>query len=79
MKRQPYFGWKDCKLHLFHAKHATPKQREALAPYEGIKITGTDGGSKALEAIQVARRIGITIARQSFYQGRPAAVEHNHV
>lgn len=65
MKRRPYMGWKDCKLHLFHAKHATPAQREALAPFEGIKITGTNGGSAALEALRLARRIGITVARQS--------------
>ncbi len=60
MKRRPYFGWRDCKLHLFHAKHATPEQREALAPYEGEAINVPGGGTLALEAITIARRLGLT-------------------
>ena len=64
MKRQPYFGWRDCKLHLFHAKHATPKQREALAPFEGVDTTEPGGGTKALDAIQIARNMGIALTKR---------------
>jgi len=59
MNKQPYMGWKDCKLHLFHAKQATPAQREALAPFEGVNITEPGGGTKALEACIVADCVGV--------------------
>ena len=59
MNKQPYMGWKDCKLHLFHAKQATPTQREALAPFEGIDINKPGGGTKTLDALLTARDVGV--------------------
>jgi hypothetical protein len=62
-KRRPYFGWKDCKLHLFNAKLATPQQRKALAKFEGVRINEDGGGTACVEACLLAQKLGLTLGR----------------
>ena len=68
--RKPFMGWRDCKLHLFHAKQATLEQRRALAEFEGESITAPGGADILFTALRAAHGVGVSTICTSPRKGR---------